>query len=129
MKEKKRKKNKVQRKVKRNLGPNFVGLTEGIYSRKDTWERLENLENTMNLVENFEKDIRRVQTRKEKEKEKVLNPEAKVFRRSKLLGKYMAKILFEWDNRKFENKYLKKLERSWVRWKEKGRQVFLEMKS
>jgi len=32
--------------------------------------------------------------RKEKEKEYVLNPEAEVFKRSELLGKYMAKILF-----------------------------------
>ena len=81
----------------------------------------------MNLKENFEKDIKRVQTRKEKGKEKVLNPEAKVFRRSKLLGKYMAKILFEWNDGNFENEYLKKLEKSWIRWKEKGKQVFLEM--
>jgi len=42
----------------------------------------------------------------------VLNPEAKMFERSKLLGNYIAKILFEWDNGKFEDKYLKKLERS-----------------
>ena len=81
----------------------------------------------MNLKENFEKDIKRVQTRKEKGKEKVLNPEAKVFRRSKLLGKYMAKILFEWNDGNFENEYLKKLEKSWIRWKEKRKQVFLEM--
>jgi len=32
--------------------------------------------------------------RKEKEKEKVLNSEAEVFKRSELLGKYTAKILF-----------------------------------
>ena len=56
--------------------------------------------------------------RKEKRKEKVLNPEAKMFERSKLPGNYIAKILFEWDNGKFEDKYLKKLERSQVRQKE-----------
>jgi len=61
--------------------------------------------------------------RKEKGKEKVLNPEAEVFKRSELLEKYIAKILFEWNDGKFEDKYLKKLERSWVRWKGKGRQV------
>jgi len=27
--------------------------------------------------------------------------------------------LFRWDNNKFENEYLKKLEKNWVRWKEK----------
>jgi len=52
---------------------------------------LESLENIINLVEDFEKEIReekikRVQTRKKKKKERVLNPEAKVFKRSKLLS-------------------------------------------
>ena len=45
------------------------------------------------------------------------NPEVDKFRRSKLLGKYIVKILFGWDNRKFEDEYLKKLERNWQRWK------------
>jgi len=34
-----------------------------------------------------------------------LNSEADEFKRSKLLEKYIAKILFRWDNRKFEDKY------------------------
>ena len=34
-------------------------------------------------------------------------------RREELPDKYMVKILYEWDNRKFENKYLRKLERYW----------------
>ena len=29
----------------------------------------------------------------------------------------MAKIFYRWNNKKFENKYLKKLERSWQKWK------------
>ena len=46
-----------------------------------------------------------------------LNSNNKKLRRSKLLGKYMAKILFGWDDKKFEykkfeDKYLKKLERN-----------------
>jgi len=44
-----------------------------------------------------------------------LNPNAKEFRRSKLLGKYIMKLLFGWNDKKFEDKYLKKLERSWQR--------------
>jgi len=63
---------------------------------EDTWERLENLGNTMDLVKEFEKEIRekeirRVQIRKEKKKEKVLNLEAKVFKGSELLKKYTVK--------------------------------------
>jgi len=78
-----------------------------------------------------EEEIKRVQMRKEKrkEKERALNPKAEVFRRSKLLGKYTVKILFGWNNRKFEDEYLKKLERSWARWKEKEKQVPLEAES
>ena len=34
------------------------------------------------------------------------------FRRGELLGKYIVKILYGWDNGKFEKKYLKKLERN-----------------
>jgi len=34
------------------------------------------------------------------------------FRRRELPGKHMVKILYGWDNRKFEDKYLKKLKRN-----------------
>jgi len=49
--------------------------------------------------------------RKEK-KEKALNSEAEVLKRNQLPVKYTVKILFGWDNGKFEDGYLKKLERS-----------------
>ena len=65
--------------------------------------------------------------RKKKRKERVLNSEVEVFRRSKLLRKYTAKILFGQNNRKFKNKYLKKLEKSQVRQKGKEEQVFPEV--
>ena len=37
-------------------------------------------------------------------------------------GKYTAKLLYGWDGKKFENEYLKKLEKNWRRWK-KDRQI------
>ena len=53
---------------------------------------------------------------KEKEKQRVveieLNLEIEELKRSKLLEKYIARILFEQNNNKFKNKYLKKLERN-----------------
>ena len=57
------------------------------------------MENIIDLVKNFEKKIRkekirRIQIRKEKKKKKALNLEAEMFKRSKLLGNYTAKILF-----------------------------------
>jgi len=66
---------------------------------KDTWERLENLGNAIDLVEEFEKEIRkeeikRIQMRKKKRKKRALNPEAEVSKKSELLEKYTEKILF-----------------------------------
>jgi len=85
----------------------------------------EDLENVKELVEEFKGRIE-VEVRRQKEVgiknlERVwkvkLNLETKEFRRIKLLGKYIVKILFRWDNGKFEEEYLKKLERNWIRWK------------
>jgi len=95
----------------------YLARWKGYTVEEDTWEGLENLENAMDLVEEFEKEIRevkirKVQMKKQKEKEKTLNLEAEVFKKSGLLRKYMAKILFGWNNGKFKDKYLKKLDRS-----------------
>jgi len=46
------------------------------------------------------------------------------FRRKELSGKYMMKMLYRWDDRKFEDEYLKKLERNW----QKEKSVFPEEK-
>ena len=37
--------------------------------------------------------------------------EKKNFRRGELPGKYMVKMLYRWNNGKFEKEYLKKLKR------------------
>ena len=34
-----------------------------------------------------------------------------------LLGRYIVKLLYGWDDGKFEEEYLRKLERNWQRWK------------
>ena len=54
-----------------------------------------------------------------------LNSRIEEVRRSELPERYTVKLLFKWDNEKFEDKYLKKLERNWQRWKS----VSLEEKS
>ena len=46
-----------------------------------------------------------------------LNPEAEEFKRGELPIKYTAKLLYGWDDKKFNEEYLKKLERNWNRWK------------
>ena len=40
------------------------------------------------------------------------------YRRMELPGKYTAKLLYGWDDRKFEEEYLNKLEKNWKKWKE-----------
>ena len=87
-------------------------------AEENTWEGLENLKNTMKKVEEFEKrrfeeEIWRI--RMKKGKEMKLNPEAEEFKRRELPGRYMAKLLYGWDDKKFDEEYLKKLERNWNR--------------
>ena len=78
------------------------------------------MKNAMEKVEEFEKgrfeeEIRRI--RMKKGKEMRLNPEAEEFKRGKLPGRYTAKLLYGWDDKKFDEEYLKKLEKNWNRWK------------
>jgi len=50
-----------------------------------------------------------------RKQEKLDIVEEKDFRRGELPGKYTAKMLYRWDNRRFKNKYLRKLEKNWQR--------------
>ena len=43
--------------------------------------------------------------------------EERDFRRGELPGKFTARMLYGWDDGKFKEEYLKKLERNWRRWK------------
>jgi len=93
---------------------------KGYIAEGNTWERLENLKNAGSKIEEFEKgkfekEIQRI--RMKKGKETKLNPEAEEFRRGELPGRYIAKLLYGWDDKKFDEEYLKKLEKNWNRWK------------
>jgi len=44
------------------------------------------------------------------------------YRRMELLGRFTAKVLYGWDDQKFEAEYLKKLEKNWRKWKD-NRQI------
>jgi len=73
------------------------------------------LENAKKLVDKFEGRLGTKVRRQEKIEERwkvKLNPRVDKFKRSKLLGKYIARLLFGWDDRKFEDEYLKKLDRN-----------------
>jgi len=49
--------------------------------------------------------------------EKIDRAEEQDFRKGELPEKFMARMLYGWDDGKFEEEYLKKLERNWRRWK------------
>jgi len=42
----------------------------------------------------------------------VRQQEREEYKRSKLLGRYIARLLYGWDDGKFEAEYLKKLKRN-----------------
>ena len=44
--------------------------------------------------------------------------EVEKYRKMELPGKYIAKLLYGWDDKEFEEEYLKKLEKNWRKWKE-----------
>ena len=52
-----------------------------------------------------------------RKQEKIDRAEEQDFRRGELLGKFTARMLYGQDDGKFEEEYLKKLERNWRRWK------------
>ena len=85
-------------------------------AENDIQKKKEDLENVKELVDEFEERIDvevRQQEGIEKRQKIKLNPNAEEFRRSELLEKYTVKLLFGWDNKRFEDEYLKKLERGW----------------
>jgi len=67
------------------------------------------LKNAEKLIEEFERG--RLEVRRQE-------GEVDEYRRMELLGKYTAKLLYGWDDKEFEEEYLKKLEKNWKKWKE-----------
>jgi len=93
---------------------------KGYTAEGNMWEELENLKNVREKIEEFEKgrfeeEIQRIRVKKEKEMK--LNPEAEEFRRGELPERYTVKLLYGWDDKNFDEEYLKKLEKNWNRWK------------
>jgi len=80
-------------------------------AENDIWEKEEDLRHTRELVDEFEERLG-VEVRKQNVE---LNPRTEEFRRMEFPGKYTVKLLYKWDDKKFEKEYLRKLERNWKR--------------
>jgi len=77
---------------------------KGCTAEEDTWKSKENLKNIMELVKEFKKEYRR------EEKEEVRRQEAEGDRKTfsrELPGRYMAKLLYGWGNKKYDKEYCK----------------------
>ena len=64
------------------------------------------------MLEEFEERMD-AEIRKQEKLDKV---EERDFRREELPENFTERMLYGWNNGKFEEKYLKKLERNWRRW-------------
>ena len=102
---------KILNKKKMRGVEKYLVRWKGFTVEGDTWERRENLKNAEEALADFEG---KTEIRKQ---EKIKEVEDRDFRRGELPGKFTAKMLYEWDDGRFEKEYLKKLERNWQRWK------------
>ena len=93
--------------------------------KHDSWEKEEDLENAKELVAEFKRRME-VEIRQQ---EKLDVAEEKDLRREELLEKYMAKMLYGWDDGKFKTEYLKKLEKNQKQQKEENKQRRKELTS
>ena len=71
------------------------------------------MKNVEEVLEEFEGRM----NAKVRRQEKIDMAEERDFRKEELPGKFTAKMLYGWDNGKFEEESLKKLEKNWRRWK------------
>ena len=93
---------------------------KGFTAEHNSCEKKEDLENAKEVVAEFEGRMN-VEVRRQ---EKLDAIEEKDFRRGELPEKYMARMLYGWNDGKFENEYLRKLERNWAKWKGKNKTVW-----
>jgi len=80
----------------------------------DTWEGRKNLENAKEVIEEFEKEYWQ-------DMEDVARQECKgtMFKQGELPGKFTAKMLYGWSDKRYDQEYWGRLERNWRRWKGK----------
>jgi len=81
-------------------------------AESDTWEERENLGNAKKAIKEFEKEYKwdMEDVRKQEREEEM-------FRRGELPERFIAKKLFGWTDKRYNQKYWGRLERNWNRWK------------
>jgi len=95
---------KILNKKKVRGAEKYLIRWKGFTAEENTWERRENLKNAEKLIKEFERGG--IEVRQQER-------EVEEYRRMELPGKYIAKLLYGWDDRRFEEEYLNKLEKNW----------------
>ena len=80
----------------------------------DTWESKENLENAADLVREFEEKYGR-DTREVRQQEK--KEEKGDYWRGNFPGRFMARSLFGWNDKRYDREYWDRMDRNWRKWK------------
>jgi len=85
---------------------------KGFTVESDIWEGKENLENAKKAIEEYKREYRRdIKDVRRQKKEKG------TFWRGELPGRFMARKLFGWLDKRYDEEYWARLERNWRRWK------------
>jgi len=71
---------------------------KGYTAEENTWEPRENLGNIEDLVKKFEKEYGEIGKAKKRRDDKE-------DKKGELLGRYTAKILYGWDDKRFDEEY------------------------
>ena len=85
----------------------YLVCWKGFTAESDTWEGRENLKNAKEAIEEFEKEYQWDQediTRQEQEEE--------IYKRGELPGRFMARKLFRWSDKRYNQEYWERLERN-----------------
>jgi len=80
----------------------------------DTWESKENLENAQELVEEFEEEYGKDNGEVRRQEKVESNHD---YWREGFPGRYAARKLFGWSDKRYDREYWEKLEKRWRRWK------------
>ena len=91
----------------------YLVQQKGFTAEYNIQKKRENLRNAKETLDKFKRGMNTEVRRQEK----LDTVEEKNFRRGELPEKYTTKMLYRWDNRKFKEEYLKKLEKNWQKQK------------
>jgi len=91
----------------------FLVRWKGYTAEEDTWKSRENLKNTKELVEEFEREYREEdkELRRQEQEE-----EEKEFSRE-LPREFTAKLLYGWGKRRYKREREKRWDENWYQWK------------